>query len=235
MSAHPREAILLAGGMGTRLRSVVTDLPKPMAPVAGKPFLEHLFPSLKAAGIEHAVLSVGYKWEVIEAHFGREFMGISLDYAVEEQPLGTGGGIKLAFEKTTEQHVMVLNGDTLFRIDLAEHWRRHVTGGGLVSLALKPMRDFDRYGTVELGADERILAFKEKQPLKEGLINAGIYAMDRGIWGKLDLPERFSFEQDVLERQVGRLNFKGFVQDGYFIDIGIPEDYAKADADLRVP
>lgn len=232
MSTHPREAILLAGGMGTRLRSVVTDLPKPMAPVGGRPFLEHLFPMLQAAGIEHAVLSVGYKWEVIEAHFGREFMGIALDYAVEEQPLGTGGGIKLAFGKTTEQHVLVLNGDTLFKIDLAEHWRRHVAGGGLVSLALKPMRDFDRYGTLELGAEERIVAFKEKQPLREGLINAGIYAIDRGIWDAVDLPERFSFEQDVLEREVGRLNFKGFVQDGYFIDIGIPEDFARANVEL---
>ena len=234
MMLYPEEAIILAGGMGTRLQSVVSEVPKPMAPVAGKPFLEYLFPMLKQVGVKRVVLSVGHKWEVIQAHFGANFMGIEVDYAVESTPLGTGGGIKLAFEKTTSQHVLVLNGDTLFLHDLMLHWEMHQmwNEGALISLALKEMRDFDRYGTVEIYKNERVKAFREKQPKESGLINAGVYVIDRELWNLVDVPEKFSFEKDVLERYVRKLRFMGYKHEGYFIDIGIPEDYEKANRDL---
>jgi D-glycero-alpha-D-manno-heptose 1-phosphate guanylyltransferase len=232
MSAYPHEAIVLAGGMGTRLQTVVRDIPKPMASVDGRPFLEYVLAQLPGIGIQRVVLSVGYKWEVILAHFGHSFMGMEIDYAVEEQPLGTGGGIKLAFDKTTSEQVLVLNGDTLFACDLRWHFAQHTTDGGLISLALKEMHDFDRYGSVEVDADRRVMGFKEKQALDYGLINAGVYVIDRALWAKVDVAEKFSFEKDILERYVGALSFMGYKQDGYFIDIGIPEDYARAQMEL---
>ncbi|MFM2376776.1 MAG: D-glycero-alpha-D-manno-heptose 1-phosphate guanylyltransferase [Bacteroidota bacterium] len=234
MTPSPKEAIILAGGMGTRLQSVVSDVPKPMAPVAGRPFLEHLFPMLREANVRRVVLSVGYKSETIMAHFGDRHGGIDIAYAVEPVPLGTGGAIRLAFEQTRMPQVLVLNGDTLFRYDLRKHWEMHrrLGKGALVSVALKEMRDFDRYGTVEVYKNHRIKAFHEKKPMGEGLINAGIYVIDRDLWGMVDVPEQFSFEKDILERHVQRLRFMGCQQEGYFIDIGIPEDYARANRDL---
>jgi D-glycero-alpha-D-manno-heptose 1-phosphate guanylyltransferase len=234
MMLYPKEAIILAGGMGTRLQSVVSDVPKPMAPVAGRPFLEYIFPLLRQVEVKKVVLSVGYKWETILAHFGYRFQGIDIEYAVETVPLGTGGGIRLAFSKTNSPQVLVVNGDTLFLHDLMMHWEMHqfYSEGALVSIALREMKHFDRYGTVELYKNERIKAFHEKKPMESGLINAGIYVIDRELWGKVDVPERFSFEKDILERYVRKLRFMGYIHDGYFIDIGIPEDYAKANAEL---
>jgi D-glycero-alpha-D-manno-heptose 1-phosphate guanylyltransferase len=234
MMLYPKEAIILAGGMGTRLQSVVSDVPKPMAPVGGRPFLEYLFPMLQRMEVKKVVLSVGYKWETILAHFGYKFQGIEIDYAVETVPLGTGGGIRLAFAKTNSPQVLVLNGDTFFHHDLMLHWEMHqfYSKGALVSIALKEMKDFDRYGTVELHKNERIKAFREKERKESGLINAGVYVIDRELWAKVDVPERFSFEKDVLEAYVRRLRFMGYVHEGYFVDIGIPEDYARANVDL---
>jgi D-glycero-alpha-D-manno-heptose 1-phosphate guanylyltransferase len=234
MTSHPEEVIVLAGGMGTRLATVVSDVPKPMAPVAGRPFLEYLFPMLARAGVRKVVLSVGHLWEVILAHFGNHWLGMDIAYAVETVPLGTGGGIKLAFEKTQADDVLVLNGDTLFLHDLLQHWECHQASKGeaIISLALKEMQDFDRYGTVELRKDGRIKAFREKQPMERGLINAGVYIVNRKLWDLVEVPEKFSFEKDILERHVHDLQFMGFKHDGYFIDIGIPEDYARANQDL---
>jgi D-glycero-alpha-D-manno-heptose 1-phosphate guanylyltransferase len=234
MMLYPEEAIILAGGMGTRLASVVSDVPKPMAPVAGRPFLEYIFPLLKRVGVKKVVLSVGHKWEVILAHFGYHWLGMDIEYAVETVPLGTGGGIKLAFEKTRSEQVLVLNGDTLFLHNLDMFWETYqlFNPGALIGLALKEMKDFDRYGTVDLYKNERIKAFREKQALSIGLINAGVYIIDRSLWSLVDVPEKFSFEKDILERYVRKLRFDGYKFEGYFIDIGIPEDFAKANRDL---
>jgi D-glycero-alpha-D-manno-heptose 1-phosphate guanylyltransferase len=234
MMLYPEEAIILAGGMGTRLASVVSDVPKPMAPVAGRPFLEYIFPMLKRAGVRKVVLSVGHKWEVIYAHFGNSWLGMDIEYAVETVPLGTGGGIKLAFEKTQSEQVLVLNGDTLFLHGLGMFWETYqlFNPGAIISLALKEMKDFDRYGTVELYKNKRIKAFREKQACESGLINAGVYIIDRSLWSMVDVPEKFSFEKDILERYVRKLRFDGYKFEGYFIDIGIPEDFAKANRDL---
>ncbi|MBK9579567.1 MAG: nucleotidyltransferase family protein [Fibrobacterota bacterium] len=222
------EAIVLAGGMGTRLRSVVSEIPKPMAPVAGKPFLESVLRWLVGCGTQKAVLSVGYKWEVIRDHFGESFEGMELRYAVEESPLGTGGAVALAMRETESQQVLVVNGDTIFPIDASRLLSLQIDRGIGATLALKPMTNFDRYGSVEL-KDGRIEAFLEKTHRDQGLINGGIYAMDRNFLSGRGLPARFSLEQDVLEKESGTGRLHGEVFDAPFLDIGIPEDYSRAE------
>ena len=225
------EVIILAGGLGTRLRSVVADVPKCMAPVANKPFLWYLLKYLTKFDITRVILSVGYLREVIfewirehKQEFPFEF-----DYAVEEEPLGTGGGIKLALSKTKDPYVLVLNGDTFFDVDLNTLCHYHYASKKSITLALKRMRNFSRYGTVNLDSVYgSIVSFNEKQYCDEGLINGGVYVINRDASIFEGLPEKFSFETAVLEPQCAAQNLQGIVQDGYFIDIGIPEDYERA-------
>lgn len=221
------DAIILAGGLGTRLRPAVSDIPKSMAPVAGKPFLSYLLDWLTGRGIDNVILSVGYlrehifKW--IEKH-GAEYPFKFL-FAEESTPLGTGGGIRLALSKTSSDKVLVINGDTFFDADVSAL----ASTDAAVTLALKPMKDFSRYGSVQLDAEGNVTGFAEKRYLEEGLINGGIYVVDKT---KLDLrnyPTRFSFEKDVLEPLAGNGKLRGVICDGYFIDIGIPSDYTKAE------
>lgn len=221
------EAVVLAGGMGTRLRSVVSDLPKPMAPVKGRPFLEYILEWLERSGVKRTVLSVGYKWESIHDHFGSRLGSMELAYSVEDHPLGTGGAVALAVSKTSEKTIFVVNGDTSFPIELSELLARHGQTARGATIALKRMENFDRYGTVVLD-DDRIVAFQEKAPRESGFINAGIYALDRSFLAGRGLPERFSLEQEVLEKDAGRGKLYGAVFDVPFLDIGIPEDYARA-------
>lgn len=229
------EVIILAGGLGTRLRSVVCEVPKCMAPVARKPFLWYLLKYLTRYDVNRVILSVGYLREVIMDWIdenGKEFP-FTFDYAAEEEPLGTGGGIKLALEKADDPYVVILNGDTFFDVNLDDLTRYHVTGGKAITLALKPMKDFNRYGTVDYDRQTgTILAFNEKKECKEGLINGGVYVIDRLAPIFEQLPTKFSFETAVLEPQCTMNNLLGVVQDGYFIDIGIPEDYNKANVEF---
>ena len=220
-----KEAIVLAGGMGTRLRGVIDDIPKPMAPVCDKPFLIYILQYLKKEGIEKVVFSVGYKYEVIQEFFGTFWNGIAIEYAIEKEPLGTGGAIRLALSKIKEERAFVLNGDTFFDIPLSEMDSKNEA----VILAIKPMRDFDRYGTVVL-EDEKIIAFKEKKKLEKGLINGGVYLLNKNSLDHFNLGAKFSFEQEFLEKKVGSLY--ALVFDTYFIDIGIPEDYEKVQKDF---
>lgn len=231
------EAIVLAGGLGTRLRSMVNDVPKCMAPVAGKPFLWYLLTYLKHYNVDHVILSVGYLRECIYEWIDtvRDEFPFTIDYAVEEQPLGTGGGIRLALEQAHDDSVFVVNGDTFFDVNLDILYDAHRIGHKPITLALKPMRHFDRYGRVDMNqATGTILAFCEKKPCEEGLINGGVYVINRESDVFDHLPERFSFEQMVLEPQCARENLLGVVQNGYFIDIGIPEDYTRAQTELPV-
>ncbi len=224
-------AIVLAGGLGTRLRSVINDLPKPMAPVNGKPFLHYIFKYLIRQGISEAVLSVGYKHELVKEFFGEEYLGVKIHYSVEEEPLGTGGGIKKAFELVND-FAFVLNGDTFFDADLNVLSDFYFDSKSDITLSLKRLQNFDRYGTVQLDAGNRVTKFAEKQFLPEGLINGGVYFFSKELFEKIETPEKFSFEKDVLEKYTHELKFSGKVFDGYFIDIGIPEDYAKAQHEL---
>jgi D-glycero-alpha-D-manno-heptose 1-phosphate guanylyltransferase len=227
-----KEAIVLAGGLGTRLRSVVPDLPKCMAPVAGKPFLAHLVHYYKSQGISNFIFSLGYKHEKILSFLENESRLESYDYVVEQEPLGTGGAIKLACSKAKDKDVLVLNGDTFFRVDLESLSKFHETIAADCTLALKPMQDFDRYGAVELNLDGLVTAFLEKQKFEKGLINGGVYALNAKKFINESLPEKFSFEKDYLEKMVGERKITGSVQDEYFIDIGIPEDFERAQTEL---
>lgn len=175
------EIIILAGGLGTRLRSVVSEVPKCMAPVAGKPFLWYLLKYLARYDVSKVVLSVGYLREVIYKWIDevRDDFSFGFDYAVEEEPLGTGGGIKLALSKTLADDVLVLNGDTYFNVDLNVFYEEHHSHSAAVSLALKPMAVFDRYGAVEVDENCVIKAFHEKQYCKAGLINGGVYLINK--------------------------------------------------------
>ncbi|EAJ6692153.1 nucleotidyltransferase family protein [Campylobacter coli] len=213
------QAIVLAGGLGTRLRSVVQDLPKPMAPINGKPFLAFVLEHLKKQGITEIILSVSYKYELIQEYFKDEFLSIKIKYSIEKEPLGTGGAIKEAL-KFIKNEAYVLNGDTFFGIDLS----KLKLNGSKICLALKQMNDFDRYGTVNVDEQCLVISFEEKVFKKQGLINGGIYLLKKDIFDKFDLEKKFSFEEFLQENYI-KLKARAEIFDDYFIDIGVPEDY----------
>ncbi len=231
-----KNALVLAGGMGTRLRSVVNDVPKPMAPVAGKPFVAHLLDWLYNYEFEHVCFSIGYLGDVVKEYFKHEYRGMKISYVVEKEPLGTGGGIKLASSVFENEYFFVFNGDTMFHADLWEMEKSLFTTGAELVIGLKPMKDFDRYGNVSIDKTGRITAFEEKRPKKEGLINGGVYLMSSALFDLLELSGKFSFEKDVMEKSVNDCLFQGVPSVGYFIDIGIPEDYLLAQEDFsKIP
>jgi D-glycero-alpha-D-manno-heptose 1-phosphate guanylyltransferase len=230
-----KEAIVLAGGLGTRLRDAVPDLPKCMAPVAGKPFLSYVIDHLRMQGVEHFIFSLGYKWETIEEYLQKEYSTLNYISVIEEEPLGTGGAIKLALEKLASGSVVIANGDTLFKINLNKILETHRTNHAECTLALKLMQHFDRYGVVEAGNNGKIISFREKKYYQNGLINGGVYLLNKEKFISRSFPEKFSFEKDYLEKFCDEENFFGSVQDEYFIDIGIPNDYQRAQNELKRP
>jgi D-glycero-alpha-D-manno-heptose 1-phosphate guanylyltransferase len=227
-----KEAIILAGGLGTRLRSAVPDLPKCMAPVNGKPFIAYVIEELKQQGIDSFIFSLGYKSEAIIEFINIHYTNLNIQYSVEEEPLGTGGAIKLACIKATEKNIIVTNGDTLFKVNITALSELHEKANAACTLSLKPMQNFERYGVVEIDENKQITSFKEKQFYEQGLINGGVYALSVDDILQSNLPEKFSFEKDYLEIFYRTKKMMGSVQDGYFIDIGIPEDYLKAQKEL---
>lgn len=229
-----KEAIILAGGLGTRLRPVVSDLPKCMATVNKKPFLFYVITWLKQQGIDKFIFSLGYKHEMIEEWLNEQYPALNIQYSIEEEPLGTGGAIKLACSLATEKNVLILNGDTLFKVDVNGLSAFHNSCGANCTLSLKPMHNFDRYGVVELNADSSIASFKEKKQYKTGLINGGVYALNIAGFMNEALPQKFSFEKDYLEQYFNKRKMYGVIQDEYFIDIGIPEDYERAQRELGI-
>jgi len=229
------EAIILAGGLGTRLRGVIKDIPKPMAEVGGKPFLEYLIKYLNAQGIKRVILSVGYKYEVIRNYFKKSFLGLELIYSIEDTPMRTGGAVKLASSYVNSDDVFILNGDTLFLIDLKKFYDLHKSKNADFSIALKKVENTDRYGVIEIDSDFRIKKFHEKGKIKgRGLINGGIYLLKRELFSKLSLPEKFSLETDFIEKYFKNFRFFGFPFEGYFIDIGVPEDYERAKKEIGI-
>jgi len=220
------EAIVLAGGFGTRLRQVVADVPKPMAPVAGRPFLEILLGSLAKKGFSRAVLSLGFMAEKVSGHFGSRFAGLDIAYVVEDTPLGTGGATRLAAEACTQDHVYVFNGDTYLDLEvelLEQQWqvKLHPIVVG------REVTDTTRYGRLVVDGD-RIISFAEKGIKGPGLINAGCYVLATDALARFPLNQPFSIETEYLVPEVARATVDVFVTEGMFIDIGIPEDYAHA-------
>lgn len=226
------EAIILAGGFGTRLRSVVADVPKPMAPVAGKPFLAWQLDYLIAAGVRRFILSVGYRAEVIEACFGDRYRDAEVCYAREDEPLGTGGAIRLALGMAKAERVFVLNGDSLCSLDLAALRSKTAGRPDAIGMCIKHVPDAGRYGAVSVDAATGVvLAFAEKAGSAPGWINAGVYDLPRTLMDDLQLAAPFSFEKEVLQKaQPG--NLMAQAAGDFFIDIGIPEDYTRAQTEI---
>lgn len=221
------QAVILAGGLGTRLRPVVGETPKAMAPVAGRPFLEHLLSDLAAHGVRRAVLAVGYRREVIAAHLGAGFRGVSLAYSEEEEPLGTGGAVRRALRLAEPGPCLVLNGDTWVDLDHGAMVRAHVDAAAKVTIAVRAVPDVARFGALELDGG-RVRAFREKGPSGSGFINAGVYVLGPDLFDGLALPAAFSLERDVFAPRVRELAPLAFEATGRFIDIGVPEDFERA-------
>ncbi len=227
------EAVILAGGLGTRLRPVVHDLPKCMVPIAHRPFLSLILDQLETAGFSHVVLSVGHLREKIVEHFGDSYNNLKISYAVEESPLGTGGGIRLAMKQLKGDLAFILNGDTLFMADLKEMYRQYLSGKFKALLALRKMNDTCRYGSVNFNTDLRITQFLEKQEsLGAGYINGGIYLIDKFYYLDHTPDGAFSIEKEFFPSAVTDGVLGAFPSDSYFIDIGIPEDYERAQQEL---
>ncbi|NDW18065.1 D-mannose-1-phosphate guanyltransferase [Dysgonomonas sp. 216] len=228
-----KECIILAGGFGTRLQSVVKDVPKCMAEVAGKPFLTYILKYLEEQQFSHIILSLGYKADIILEWLNVNKFRFEISYVIEEKPLGTGGAIKYAMTKAKGEQVFVMNGDTFFAVNLTELLSFGNKKNADISLSLKPMTNFDRYGSVDIDYEERIINFNEKAFCNTGLINGGTYLINKKIFNSLSLPDKFSFEKDILENKDIGLKMYGYVEDQYFIDIGIPSDFEKANSDFK--
>ena len=225
------EAIVLAGGFGTRLAGRLDGVPKPMAPAAGRPFLEILLGQLARAGCMRAILSVGYLHEVVEKHFGAEFGGVKINYAVEHSPLGTGGAIRSALEMATDNSVLVLNGDTFLDADYAAMMGFHAHQGAALTMAVTHCENIARYGGVKIDR-MRVTGFQEKGSQGAGWINAGAYAIRKDIGWPASLGEKFSFETDFLVPQTATLAPAAYAVRGFFLDIGVPEDLDRAQTEL---
>jgi D-glycero-alpha-D-manno-heptose 1-phosphate guanylyltransferase len=220
------EAIVLAGGLGTRLRGVVDDIPKPMAPVQGRPFLAFVLDQLVDAGFKTGIFATGYRHEAIRAYFGEVYRGLALRYSVEREPLGTGGAIRLAFAQVTARDVFVLNGDTYLELDFRGMLDAHASARVELSMAICHVPDAARYGAVELHGGI-VQGFLEKGRSGPGWINAGAYVLGPELHARLPPQGAFSFEDDLLASEVKSIRPLAFRSSGLFIDIGVPEDYAR--------
>jgi D-glycero-alpha-D-manno-heptose 1-phosphate guanylyltransferase len=227
-----KQAIVLAGGLGTRLRGKVPELPKTLAPIAGLPFLAYLIEFFLSRGVYEFIFAVGYKKELILDYLKTLPSTIQWQVSVESEPLGTGGAIRKACRLAGYEHSLILNGDSFFALDPARLSIQHGNTGADCTLALKHMTHADRYGLVTLDSESRITSFVEKKAKATGLINGGIYALRVDALLSQSFPEQFSFEKDFLEKEFRGGKIFGQAQDGYFIDIGVPEDYERAQTEL---
>lgn len=220
------EAIVLAGGFGTRLRHIVPDVPKPMAPVDGRPFLEILLSLLARKGFARIVLSLGYMAEKISTHFGDRYRGVEILYEVEDQPLGTGGAIRAALGHCQADHVYVFNGDTYLDLEVEALEVRWMERRDPL-MVVREVPDAARYGRVEL-LHGRVAAFREKGEVGPGMINAGCYVLPRSLLDAYAIGRNFSLETEFFATNLQTTWIEGFVTRGLFIDIGVPEDYSLA-------
>lgn len=229
------EAIVLAGGLGTRLQSVLPDIPKCMAPVHGKPFLSFVLDYLIEQGINKVILSVGYLNNQIINYFGYNYHTLMIDYSIEKEPLGTGGALKLAFNLCFQHQVFVINGDTYFLPDLKSMENQHTLSKADITIAAKYLSDTNRYGLVTFDVVGRITDFKEKEPFSgSGWINGGIYLINKQVFENFK-DTKFSLENDVFRVSCTQFKIQAFKTDAFFLDMGIPDDYAKAQTLFKRP
>ena len=226
------DVIVLVGGMGTRLRSVVPDLPKPMAPVAGRPFLAHLLDGYAYAGMRRVILATGYRADQIEDVIGPRWRGMDVVYSREDKPLGTGGAVRQAAQLVDGDGVHLANGDTFLRYHPAALEASTRALDAPLGIALAHVPDVGRYGAVEV-RDGRLSAFHEKGGHGAGWINAGSYFLPAQSLRLLPLDQAFSFEESVLFPWTAQGRVAAFMETDDFIDIGVPEDYARAQELLK--
>ena len=223
------DALILAGGKGARLRSVVSDRPKPMAEVAGRPFVEWLLLALRAQGVRRVIFCTGYMSEMVEAHFraGRQW-DMEVAYSRDPVPLGTAGAVRYALNQVRSDRFLVMNGDSYCRVDISRLEKVHAIRGACATLWLVRAKDCRRYGSVVIGEDGVVRAFREKSPKRQaGLINAGIYLLEREVAETIPEGRSVSLEADLFPRLVGH-GLYAVVGEGSFLDIGTPEAYDRA-------
>lgn len=225
------EAVVLAGGFGTRLSSVLPGIPKGMALVGGRPFLERLLAALQKRGIDRIVFSLGYKAEIIQSHFGDRFQGVELVYTIENSPLGTGGATRAALRMASSNSVFVVNGDTLVELDYEAMYRAHRAAGAKLSIAVTRVEDTARYGRIAVTAGH-VTRFEEKKQAGPGVINTGVYLLEKEIFDAYDLPDSFSIESGFFAPHLPALSPLAYETSGYFLDIGVPEDLHRAQKEL---
>ena len=226
------KAIVLCGGFGTRLGDLTRKTPKPILPVAGKPFLEHVLDQIILAPIDEIILAVSFEWEKIKLVIGNSWRGVPVTYSIESQPLGTGGAIKLAMTSAQIKEALVFNGDTLLKVNPDELRVFSEKNHADVGIALKVMDDCARYGSVSIDESNRIIEFSEKGNQKAGLINSGVYYLRNSILDQIK-QNKFSFENEFLVPMSNRLIFYGMKTVAYFIDMGVPDDFYRAQMELK--
>jgi NDP-sugar pyrophosphorylase family protein len=226
------QAVILAGGLGTRLRSVVGDLPKPLAPVRGRPFLEYQIEHLAAEGFTHVLLCVGYRHDLIQAHLhdGAAYR-VEITYSVEKEPLGTAGALRHA-RPYLDDTFLALNGDTFFAADLSSLVTEHQAGRTCSTIALVRVPDAGRFGHVTLDTNGYVTHFNEKGNSGPGLINAGVYVFSSGIFDHFPAQTPLSLENQIFPELVRQRLLRGQVLQGYHIDIGTPESYQRFQEDM---
>ncbi|WP_293817574.1 NDP-sugar synthase [uncultured Corynebacterium sp.] len=233
--AATTDAVILVGGKGTRLRPLTNSIPKPMLPVAGAPFLEHLLARIKAAGMTHVVLGTSFKAEVFEEHFGDgSHLGLEIEYVVEDEPLGTGGGIRNVLDHLRYDRAMVFNGDVLGGTDLNAVLETHVEQEADVTLHLLRVSDPRAFGCVPTDADGRVSAFLEKtEDPPTDQINAGSYVFNRSVIEKIPAGRPVSVEREIFPGllESGARVF-GHVDQSYWRDMGTPADFVRGSSDL---
>lgn len=225
------KAVILCGGLGTRLGSLTKETPKPLLEVAGQPFIAHVLNRLTSAGINELVLAVGFQWRKLQAFVGDTWNGAPVHYSVETYPLGTGGAISAAMESASLPEALVVNGDTLFEINIPSFLKFAKDKDARVCVALRKVDDCSRFGRVSLEADGEMMTFGEKAEQGPGLINGGIYYLRRDALNAIT-SETFSFETDFLAKKHLRHTVYGMTFDDYFIDIGVPDDLQRAQTEL---
>jgi D-glycero-alpha-D-manno-heptose 1-phosphate guanylyltransferase len=238
------KAIVLCGGLGTRLGELTRQTPKPMLEVAGRPFISHVLDRLAAVGtapgrssvdgVDAVVLAAGFAAPALQTFVGSHWRGLPVQFSLEDQPLGTGGAIALAMNRLALEQALVLNGDTLFDIDLLSFLKqpqRFPNASVATFMAMRQVEDCSRFGRVECDASGRVLRFGEKGNAGPGWINGGIYLQQRSALARFrDSP--FSFETDYLAADCTFFSMQGVQQSGYFIDIGVPDDLQRAQTEL---
>ena len=230
------EAIVLVGGLGTRLGALTKNTPKPMLPIRGVPFLERLLQNLKLCGFKKTVLATGFKSEVIESYFhSKSHLFPEIEISFEDEPLGTGGAIALGLEKTTSEEVTIFNGDSYLDVDYKAFWDFHSLKLADITIASRYVDPANRYGVLNYDEHSRVIAFEEKGISTTGFINGGVYLCQTKILKEIFKPfnsRPFSFEEDVLTKKLSLMKVYHFPSNGFFIDIGLPDDYERAQVEL---